>query len=67
MPRLTPNTAHDLAQRYGIPLGRDFHTLSQSDKALVLEAARERRYRTPHNAPGSRARMFYQHLNRIAT
>lgn len=65
MPRLTLNTAADLAARFAIPLDRDYHTLSHAEKLRVIAAADERRYRAPKNAPGSRGRMFYQYLQRV--
>lgn len=59
--------ARNLASSYGIPLYRDFHTLDSDTVDKVLRAADFRKYRKPRNANGSRARCFYEYLNRAAT
>lgn len=47
-------------------IGQDFHTLTTSQIELVLEEADRVRYQRPRNANGSRARYFYQLLQRQA-
>lgn len=66
MSRLTQDQAQSLAERYRIPLDRDFYTLRNEEVESVLAAADERRYRQPRNANGSRARYFHAALQRAA-
>lgn len=65
--QITASEARDIAQRWHIPLDVDFHTLTSEHVASVLGAARERRYHTHPNAPGSTARMFHAYLRRRST
>ena len=53
-----------LAARHEIPLNVDFYTLPLSTVERVIKAADERKYRRPRSANGSRARYFYEYLNR---
>lgn len=46
--------------------GQDFHTLSTDQVEQVLVMADQAKYRKPKNANGSRARYFYQRLQRHA-
>lgn len=46
--------------------GQDFHTLSTSQVDTLLAEAVRVRYQKPRNANGSRARYFYQKLQRDA-
>lgn len=62
--RMTRYDAADLACRYRIIMGADFHQLRATEVTRVLEAAKEWGYRAPKNANGSRARYFYAYLNR---
>lgn len=47
-------------------LGQDFHTLSAEQVDRILKLADHHRYRKPKNANGSRARYYYQLLQRRA-
>lgn len=46
--------------------GQSFHTLSSSQVEQVLEMADRDKYRKPKNANGSRARYYYERLQRHA-
>lgn len=46
----------------GIDFNDDFHVLSSDKVELLLEAAKEHKYRKPKNASGSTARYFFYHL-----
>jgi len=48
----------------GLDFSKDFHALSRSNVDDLLAYARLYKYRKRKNAPGSTARMFYQHLQR---
>ena len=61
---MTRFDASDYANRYGFPLGADFHTLDSETVRRILLAADEHKYRKPSSANGSRARYFYAALNR---
>jgi hypothetical protein len=50
----------------GIDLSEDFHALRTSQVDSVLEMARAVKYSKSKGAPGSRARMYYQFLQRLA-
>ena len=60
---MTRVQALDLARSFNIPMGEDFHTLPWGTVASIRAAADSVKYRPGKNAPGSRARMFYQYLN----
>lgn len=46
----------------GINFNDDFHLLSSDKIELLVEAAKEHKYRKPKNANGSTARYFFYHL-----
>lgn len=46
--------------------GQDFHTLTPFQVSTLVELADVRRYQKPRNANGSRARYFYQLVQRRA-
>jgi hypothetical protein len=56
--------ARERLRQRGVPLDEDFHTLDSDTVERILAAADEHGYRKPRNAPGSRARMFYEYANR---
>lgn len=62
--KISPQEAKQLLVSDGIDFGRDFHELSSYDVQRVLEVAKLAGYRKRPDAPGSTARMFYQHLSR---
>lgn len=47
-------------------VGQDFNTLSASQVDMVLREADRVRYQKPKNANGSRARYFYERMQRHA-
>ena len=47
-------------------VGQDFYTLSSSQVDAVLAEADRVRYRKPRNANGSRARYFFERMQRKA-
>jgi hypothetical protein len=60
-------TACDAKRRLiaeGIDFRQDFHQLRNDDVCKILDAAKAARYHKSKNAPGSRARMYYQYLKR---
>lgn len=59
--------ARQQLKNHGVPLGQDFHQLDSETVQGVIDAADAHRYRKSKNAPGSRARMFYEYANRQAT
>jgi hypothetical protein len=48
----------------GISIGQDYHELHSSDVSTVLVWAAKCRYYKPKNANGSRARYFFESLQR---
>lgn len=66
MARRDGHDAQELANRYGFRLGENFFSLGTDTVSGILAGADEWRYRKPKNANGSRARYFYQYLNRLA-
>lgn len=48
----------------GVDLGADFHALRSRDVDVVLQIAKAAGYRKRKDAPGSKARMFFQHVQR---
>jgi hypothetical protein len=48
-------------------IGQDYHTLSTFQVEQLLKEADAAKYRKPRNANGSRARYFYQLMQRRAT
>jgi hypothetical protein len=49
-----------------VSVNQDFHTLSSDQVEHVIQMADQARYQKPKNANGSRARYFYQRLQRQA-
>ena len=45
---------------------QDFHTLTAAQVDGIIQAADRARYQKPRNANGSRARYFFQRLQRLA-
>ena len=43
---------------------QDFHALSSREVEILLEEAKQVRYRQPKNANGSRARYYFAYLQR---
>lgn len=66
MAHMTKEDANDIAHRFNIPLGKNFHSLRSEQVEKVLAAADERKYVQPKNANGSRGRYFYAYLCRAA-
>jgi hypothetical protein len=58
--------ARAILARANVPPDVDFHTLGSDQVTALLKQARLHRYRESKNAPGSRARMFCQYLQRVA-
>ena len=56
--------AREIFDRTGIKPGTDFHSLRSEKVSALLEQAKRHGYKTPRNASGSRARMFFQMLER---
>lgn len=50
----------------GAKVGQDFFTLRTSQVEALLKEADQHRYRRPPNANGSRARYFYEMIQRRA-
>jgi len=65
MARLSYYDARALSNVYCIPPSRDFHSLNSHHVQNILDAANARNYRKPKNANGSRARYFYEYLQRV--
>lgn len=51
-------------QARGLNFMRDFHELRSGEKDLILEAAQRASYRRRKGASGSKARMYFQYLQR---
>lgn len=64
MNRDKQSLARMAARDYGVPMGRDFHTLRTEHTEALCDVARAFGYRKPRNASGSLARCFYSYLNR---
>ena len=58
--------AKQLLKKAGVPMGRDFHSLSSSQVDAVVAAAKAVGYRKSKSAPGSTGRMFYQYVDRTS-
>lgn len=58
--------ARAVLQSANAAIGQDFHTLTTSQIDVILAEADRVRYQRPKNANGSRARYFYQKLQREA-
>lgn len=48
----------------GVDINADFHTLNSCEVEVLINLADIAGYRKPKNASGSRARMFFQALQR---
>lgn len=57
----------NIAARFRIPLGKDFHTLPSDVVCRIVDAAKTYGYRKPCNANGSTGRYFYAYLNRACS
>lgn len=62
--KLTACAAKRRLQQQGVSFNQDFHALPSSQVRKILDAARAAGYRKRRDAPGSKARMFYQYLSR---
>jgi len=62
--RLPVCEAKRLLQARGVPTNQDFDALRFSEVSIVLDVAKAAGYRKRKDAPGSKARMFYYHLQR---
>jgi hypothetical protein len=62
MAKLTPQQARSMLEAAGVDFRKDFHALSSADVDLILETAQLAGYRKSKSAPGSTARMYFQHL-----
>ncbi len=63
--KLSHREAKQLLQSDDIDFRRDFHELSSSEVQRILEVAHLAGYRKRKDAPGSTARMYFQHLSRL--
>lgn len=66
MAQMHPDDARGAFHRMRLDRRADFHTLRSEEVERVLAEADRVRYRKSKNAPGSRARMFWQYLQRRA-
>jgi hypothetical protein len=64
--KLSPDKARAMLEAAGVDFRKDFHALSSADVDLILEAAKLAGYRKSKGAPGSTARMYFQHLEKKA-
>lgn len=58
--------ARETLHMLNVTPGQDFHTLSSAQVELLLAEADRVRYQRPANANGSRARYFFERLQRHA-
>lgn len=63
--KMHPLDAHRILDQNG-GRGVNFFSLKPHHVEGLLDAAKEAKYRKSKSAPGSTARMFHQHLNRLA-
>lgn len=63
---LTRSEARELLAKARVDIGADFFTLSTDQKIGLLDAAKLVKYKPSKYAPGSKARMFHQYLQRRA-
>lgn len=68
MARLDRDDAREILSRLRLDVNSppDFHALPSAKVDEVTAQADARRYRKARNAPGSRARMFYQYVTTAA-
>lgn len=64
--KISPFGARQILAQITGQTGADFHTLSSSQVDELLAEANKIGYRKSKSAPGSRGRMFYQYLQRVA-
>jgi hypothetical protein len=62
--KITKQEARQLLQRAGVNLSWDYHQLTSLAVDKVLAVAKLYGYKKSPSAPGSKARMFYQFLQR---
>lgn len=67
MAKLDSYDAQSILAACRINVHVDYHVLSSAQVERLLAHADARRYRKRKDAPRSRARMFHQHLVRLAT
>jgi len=63
--KISKYTAKDMAEAEGINFSKDFYTLNSSEQVRLAELAKMQGYRKPKNAPGSLARMYFYHLQKL--
>ena len=61
--RTTPQEARAILSKLS---SEDFHALRHDEVSELLTESKKRGYRKSRYAPGSTARMFFQHLTRLA-
>ena len=61
--KLTKDEARMKLRRLGVPISKNFFTLTPAQVDRLIEVADEMKYRKPKNASGSRGRYFYAYLN----
>ncbi|GAC1371027.1 MAG: hypothetical protein NVS3B25_19000 [Hymenobacter sp.] len=64
-PKATKEQAIKALSQSGIYMNTDYHELHRSDVDTVLRWAAKCRYYKPKNANGSRARYFFESLQRV--
>lgn len=63
--KISPLAAKEILHRHDAH-DKDFFSLSHSQVSDLHDTAKKMKYRAHKNAPGSTARMFHQHLSRLA-
>lgn len=63
---MTPEDARRILRDLAGQNPPEFHALHSTAVELLLKTADRYKYRTPRNANGSRARYYYEHLQRLA-
>jgi len=64
--KITPAQAHGILKHAG-GSDKDYHALTSGHVHILKQQASIYGYKKSKNAPGSKARMFHQHLKRIAS
>ena len=59
--------ARNILAAVGCEIPADFHTLDSNQVHRVLMEAEQYGYRKPRNANGSKARCFFQFVQRVST
>jgi hypothetical protein len=62
--RIPACAAKQLLKARGIDFKKDYFALRGSEVEIVLDVAKAAGYRKSKSAPGSKARMFYEYLDR---